>query len=54
VREAAQAMGLQVHVLTGRNGSEFDTAFATLAQRRIDGLLAVFAPSTRSGDAAHD
>jgi putative ABC transport system substrate-binding protein len=44
VREAARAMGLQVHVLTGRNGSELDTAFATLAQRRIDGLLAVSDP----------
>ena len=44
VREAAQSMGLQVHVLTGRNGSEIDTAFATLAQRRIDGLLVMSDP----------
>jgi ABC-type uncharacterized transport system substrate-binding protein len=44
IREAAQSMGLQVHVLTGRNGSELDAAFATLAQRRIDGLLAVSDP----------
>jgi putative tryptophan/tyrosine transport system substrate-binding protein len=44
VREAAQSMGLQVQVLTGRNGSELDTAFATLAQRRIDGLLVVSDP----------
>jgi ABC-type uncharacterized transport system substrate-binding protein len=44
VREAAQSMGLQVHVLTGRNGSELDTAFATLAQRRIDGLLVMSDP----------
>jgi ABC-type uncharacterized transport system substrate-binding protein len=44
VREGAQSMGLQVHVLTGRNGSELDTAFATLAQRRIDGLLVMSDP----------
>ena len=37
-------MGLQVHVLTGRNGNELDTAFATLAQRRIDGLLVMSDP----------
>jgi putative tryptophan/tyrosine transport system substrate-binding protein len=42
--EAAQSMGLQVHVLTGRNGSELDTAFATLAKRRFDGLLVMSDP----------
>jgi ABC-type uncharacterized transport system substrate-binding protein len=44
MREAAQSMGLQVHLLTGRNGSELDTAFATLAQRRVDGLLVMSDP----------
>jgi putative ABC transport system substrate-binding protein len=39
VQDAAQSMGLAVHVMAGRNGSEFDTAFTTLAQRRADGLL---------------
>ncbi len=43
-REAAQAMGLAVHVLTGRNGNEFDTAFDTLTQRRVDGLLVMSDP----------
>jgi putative tryptophan/tyrosine transport system substrate-binding protein len=42
--EAAQSMGLQVHILTGRNGSELDTAFATLAKRRFDGLLVMSDP----------
>jgi putative ABC transport system substrate-binding protein len=44
VREAAQSMGIAVHVLAGRNGSEFDTAFAALAQRRVDGLLVMSDP----------
>ena len=37
-------MGLAVHVLTGRNGNEFDNAFATLAERRVDGLLVMSDP----------
>jgi ABC-type uncharacterized transport system substrate-binding protein len=44
VREAAQSMGIAVHVLTGRNGSEFDTALAGLAQRRVNGLLVMSDP----------
>jgi putative ABC transport system substrate-binding protein len=43
-REAAQSMGLQVHVLTSRNGSELDSAFASFAQRRVDGLLVMSDP----------
>jgi putative tryptophan/tyrosine transport system substrate-binding protein len=43
-RDAAQSIGLAVHVLTGRNGSEFDTAFATLTERRVDGLLVMSDP----------
>jgi putative ABC transport system substrate-binding protein len=43
-REAAQSMGLAVHVLTARNASEFGTAFATLTQHRVDGLIALADP----------
>ena len=44
VREAAQLMGVAVRVLTARNGNEFDTVFAALAQRRVDGLLVMSDP----------
>jgi ABC-type uncharacterized transport system substrate-binding protein len=44
VREVAQSMGIAVHVLTGRNGSEFDTALATLPQLQVDGLLVMSDP----------
>jgi ABC-type uncharacterized transport system substrate-binding protein len=44
VREAAQSMGIAVHVLTGRNGSEFDSALAGVAQRRVNGLLVMSDP----------
>jgi ABC-type uncharacterized transport system substrate-binding protein len=44
VREAAQSMGIAVHVLTGRNGSEFDSALASVAQRRVNGLLVMSDP----------
>jgi putative ABC transport system substrate-binding protein len=43
-RDVAQSMGLAVHVLTGRNGKEFDNAFATLTERRVDGLLVMSDP----------
>ena len=43
-RDVAQSMGLAVHVLTGRNGREFDNAFATLTERRVDGLLVMSDP----------
>src|SRR5512132_278807 len=44
VREAAQLMGVAVHVLTARNGNEFDTVFASIARRRVDGLLVMSDP----------
>ena len=43
-KDVAQSMGLAVHVLTGRNGREFDNAFATLTERRVDGLLVMSDP----------
>jgi ABC-type uncharacterized transport system substrate-binding protein len=43
-RDVAQSMGLGVHVLTGRNGNEFDNALATFAERRVDGLLVMSDP----------
>jgi putative tryptophan/tyrosine transport system substrate-binding protein len=44
MQEAAQSMGVAVHVLTARNGTEVDMAFAALAQRRVDGLLVMSDP----------
>jgi putative tryptophan/tyrosine transport system substrate-binding protein len=44
VREAAQLIAVAVRVLTARNGNEIDTAFAALAQRRVDGLLVMSDP----------
>jgi putative tryptophan/tyrosine transport system substrate-binding protein len=44
VREAAQLLGVTVHVLTARNGNEFDTVFAAIAQRHVDGLLVISDP----------
>jgi putative ABC transport system substrate-binding protein len=44
MQEAARSMGVAVHVLTARNGTELDMAFAALAQRRVDGLLVMSDP----------
>jgi putative tryptophan/tyrosine transport system substrate-binding protein len=44
MQEAAQSMGVAVHVLSARNGTEVDMAFAALAQRRVDGLLVMSDP----------
>ena len=43
-RDVAQSVGLAVHVMTGRKGREFDNAFATLTERRVDGLLVMSDP----------
>jgi putative ABC transport system substrate-binding protein len=39
VHAAARSIGRQVHVLTATSESEFDAAFATLAQQRTGALL---------------
>jgi putative tryptophan/tyrosine transport system substrate-binding protein len=44
IQEAAQSMGVAVHVLTARTGIEFDLAFAALAPSRVDGLLIMSDP----------
>jgi putative ABC transport system substrate-binding protein len=38
-QEAALSLGLQIHVLRASTVDELDTAFATLAQQKIDALL---------------
>src|SRR5262249_19172626 len=39
VKEAALPLGLQIHVVRARTVDDFDTAFAALAQQKIDALL---------------
>ena len=39
VQEAARPLGLQIHVLRASTGAEIDTAFATLVQQKVDGLV---------------
>jgi putative ABC transport system substrate-binding protein len=39
MKEAAYALGMQVHVARARTTDEFDSAFSTLAQQRIAALL---------------
>ena len=39
VQEAARTLGHPMHVLNASTGSEINTAFATIAQRRTDALL---------------
>ena len=39
LRAAARSLGLQLHVLHAGAERDFDTAFATLAQVRVDGLV---------------
>jgi putative ABC transport system substrate-binding protein len=51
VRQAARALGLQVHVLQASAEREFDTVFATLAELRPAGLLIEADPVFTSGDA---
>ena len=38
-KEAALPLGVQIHVVRARTTDDFDTAFATLAQQKIDALL---------------
>jgi putative ABC transport system substrate-binding protein len=38
-QEAARTKGVQLHVLKGSTETEIDTAFATLAQTHVDGLI---------------
>ena len=37
--EAAVRLGLQTHIVEARTVEEFDTAFATFAQQKVDALL---------------
>jgi putative ABC transport system substrate-binding protein len=39
LHEGARTLGLELHVLNASDQSEIDTAFATLAQMRVQGLL---------------
>jgi ABC-type uncharacterized transport system substrate-binding protein len=39
VKEAALPLGLQIHVVRARTADDFDTAFASLAQQKVDALL---------------
>ena len=39
VKETALPLGLQIHVVRARTVDDFDTAFAALAQQKIDALL---------------
>lgn len=41
LREAAQALSLQLHVIEVRHADELDTAFAAMSQARADALLLV-------------
>ena len=41
LREAAQALSLQLHVVEVRHADELDTAFAAMSQARADALLMV-------------
>ena len=43
-RDAAQVIGLQIHVLEVSSESGFDAAFAALVRRRTGGLLIVDDP----------
>ena len=43
VQEAALPLGLQIHVLRASTEGDIDTAFATIVQQKVDGLvLAIF------------
>jgi putative ABC transport system substrate-binding protein len=44
MRDAAARLGIQLVVLTANSESDFDAAFATLAQQRVGGLLVCASP----------
>ena len=44
VREAADAVGLQIHILNASTIGEIDAAFATLARERFDALFVAADP----------
>jgi putative tryptophan/tyrosine transport system substrate-binding protein len=48
LHEGARTLGLELHVLNASDQSEIDTAFATLAQMRVQGLLVAGDPDFTS------
>jgi putative tryptophan/tyrosine transport system substrate-binding protein len=48
LHEGARTLGLELHILNASDQSEIDTAFATLAQMRVQGLLVAGDPDFTS------